>query len=241
MSQHESTVARRVTLTHDPVPRPASARETAELQTTMLNTFAHELGNTSSPVALIAHSIILAPTTDRSVAVGRTLLSVASRLSQLVAIARVISGDSARRSVGAATSASHWMSAFAPFIESVLPDRLLLTIDSDDIVMPGSLVATLSWSLVAAAKYVADSSPAATSLCLRIRRTDDDHLCSEISAICDQPTFTSAARWLRAARSYAGMAGGTVRVQRTQPIPSCLVRLPLRETAQHPRAYRERG
>lgn len=135
------------------------------LQQRCFATLAHELGNASSPVALIADVVAAGRSVQAAPAAG-TLRSVSVALARLSTVCRLLRGnaDSGTLAPGSQSDASAWWSLCAPFVEDMLPTGASINACITPAALQPHQCEALFWAALAIARYAGNTRPAMLSL-----------------------------------------------------------------------------
>ncbi len=166
----------------DPVAAPAFATARLLILQRALATLTHELGNMTSPVALVADALTVGATPAQQASVAGTLRLVANSLRDSTAVCRILRGNLAPGALSPATftDTSHWWSLCQPFVADMLPDMARVHANVAATTLDTARYDALTWSAVAAALLTATTRAPLTNL--TVTGTADDarpHLAAE--------------------------------------------------------------
>ena len=157
-------------LATDAPRQPSFTGARLRLQQRCYGTLAHELGNISSPIALIADVIESGRLTQGASAAG-TLRLVATSLARATTVCRLLRGSTAPGALSPETIAdtTAWWTLCAPFAEDMLPDGAAIDASVARAVLPMAQYEALIWATVAIARYACESRPAMRTLVLEAK------------------------------------------------------------------------
>jgi len=190
-----------------------------ELLRLLLGAIAHELGNLTGPIALVASTLEADfPPGHISTAAG-TLRLVAAGMRDLTLVTRMLRGGGAdeRLSPAADRQLDRWWTAFRPLIVELLPGGCTIDAAPPPVAVPAPTLQALTWIVAALARGAGISCPGARQLILSIERDaseDTLHVTLTIPGDATLRGTTDAAPWLRLARVEARHCGGTIAVRR---------------------------
>lgn len=200
------------------------------LQQRCFATLAHELGNVTSPVALIA-DVVDAGRPAQAAPAARTLRSVAEALVQVSSVCRLLRGEAGPGTLapGTISDTSAWWSLCAPFVEDMLPTGASVKASITPVALQMYQYEALLWAALAIARYAGNTRPAMLSLVVtaemshrsdvyEVRITAD----SERQAVVPRTTrqLLSIAAW------EARQLGGRLRTRETAALLACHVIVP---------------
>lgn len=135
------------------------------LQQRCYGTLAHELGNITSPVALLA-DVVEAGRATQLPSAASTLRLIATSLSRATTICRMLRGDTDAGALSPLTmpDASAWWTLCAPFTSDMLPASASVRADIAPVSLTMAQYEALVWATIAIARFTADTRPSITSL-----------------------------------------------------------------------------
>jgi len=202
------------------------------IQQRCLGTLAHELGNITSPVALVADVLGVGQTAPIAAAAS-TLRLVAASLARVTTLCRLLHGNSDQNVLAPSTipDAGAWWNLSAPYAEDMLPDGARADGEVEAVTLPIAQYAALLWTAVSIARFAAITRPTMTRLRLTgttasaagsrfVLRIQADAACSSV--------VPRGARQLVALASWeTRRVGGRLVVSDTAASLECRVTLPL--------------
>jgi len=200
------------------------------MQRLAFGALAHELGNVTCPVALIAQVLERDLAAAQLRSASSTLARASGALQVLTAISRALRG-SQDQDVTRMTPLPLplWWQAFSPFIAEVIPTSCGI---SPDVVAAGASPQRLDAITTAVpplARAMTCMSPAASSLAISLTGPVGDtestltHVVMRLSADSILPRAAGARRWLGLARFEAQRAGGAITTRRVRGSLECVL------------------
>lgn len=131
-----------------------------------LATLTHELGNMTSPVALVADAIAVGPAPTQHVPIAGTLRMIADSLRDTTAICRILRGNLAPGALSPTTftDAAHWWTLCRPFVADMVPGTTRVHGQVAAHPLSAAQYEPLVWVALSAALFAATTRPGLTEL-----------------------------------------------------------------------------
>ncbi len=135
------------------------------IQQRALGTLAHELGNLTSPVALIA-DVVEHGNAGHAASAAGTLRLVATSLARATTICRLLRGNAAAGSLAPTTipDTAAWWSLCTPFAADMLPDSTRLNGTVQKVALAMDQYESLVWATLACAGFLTLTRPTLAGL-----------------------------------------------------------------------------
>jgi hypothetical protein len=140
-----------------------------ELRADIFAFFTHELANISAPLALISSALKLNVSAIQTVAVAETISGVATQLTQLTRLSRVLQGDGVSAAQAAPQTLASLTEVMRPLLEHLLPGRAELSIAETAMPIEHGVAARLAQVAPVVCRYLHHRLPAKASSHVTIR------------------------------------------------------------------------
>ena len=200
------------------------------IQQRCLGTLAHELGNITSPVSLVADVLEAGST---SPAASHTLRLSSAALARATTVCRLLRGNLDHGALSPSTIADSraWWDLCAPYVADMLPDGVRAEGTVCAVALTMSQYEALVWATVAIARFAAITRPTMTNLCVSgtvegaapsqfVLHLQADGVRSAVMPRGAQPLLKLATWEMR-------RSGGRMRVSDTDGALDCRITLPL--------------
>jgi hypothetical protein len=185
-----------------------------ELLQHMFSAVAHELGNLSSPIGLIAESLAADTTVQRRESLAGTLTLVGSGMRELTAATRLLGlhGAEGLFAPDSPRNLARWWGNVSHLVNEMLPIPGVIACSAITGEVPPATLGTLTWVVPALVRGAALQCGDARTFSLDLRA--DDHARMLVGAFvvapgCEEsPVRRDARRWLGLARDEIANAGG---------------------------------
>ena len=197
---------------------PAVSAARLRIMQRSLATITHELGNLTSPVALVADAIGASPTAAQQAGAAATLQLVAESLRSTTTICRMLRGNMVPGALSPTTftDAAHWWSLFRPFVADMLPGTTRIEGSFAPLPLAPTQYEPLVWATMAAAMLAATTRPALSTLTVSGEAAADDEPALVVRLLTRAPRATPippiAREFRQLAEWEAARVGGRVSI-----------------------------
>jgi len=211
-------------------PPEAFLLEQSEMQRLAFGALAHELGNVTSPIALISQVLERDVAAPHLRATSSTLGRVADALQVLTAISRAFHGSRDHGSLRRNTlSLPLWWQTFSAFVDVMIPASCRISADVLATAASPQRLDAITTTVPPLARAMTRMNPAATSLAISLTgpRADAASTLTRVVLtlrIDGTPgRDADAVRWMGLARFEARCAGGSITTRRSRGTLQCVL------------------